>query len=650
MTKLEMKDRIPYDSYSNYLHSRLKELENKKDALTKLLHQLKSNIHLKENFLTHIGAEIYIEKSPQEARRFVERQLRFNSEDIKRVSNEVSDVKLRVRASSQADSVSSPGDATPSTLPIVEIQERLDEYGNVIGAKLNDRPFFLPNDLAEPLSDDSSKHSGHGDKACAKLDTARISTDTMPHTENARNLEKNEVQVNDQIAELLYDMELKSPRSESITSPLEGTSEKRLNNEGFSTTTPDLYELEMMAGELDMQDEFSEEDGDFDYDFEDSEDDLLESGTQVDFLNKLDTTLLPGNRYLHDRLRDEITALRRQKKEDSSSSPINEGRQVRFKDTLEIKEIENVSSELSKISYDKSRLSRFKATRSSPDKIKAAVQMHQTTYDNLSRKEACPSDKTNDYDEHVVLDIVERAQSPRDIVGSFPVRDRSCTTEVTLDSTESFSIVPPPESTQGLETPEFPGDTAPDARIKGDASVILAKVMTESTTFGREKNSQNQMDTLVESYNNGDFDTDLTLSGPVVSKLDDFSILNKMIESMSTQDTRRISESAPSVYDQQSHIVHTSSETDSVSSESSDEAIMTDFITEREEESHNFSSSTENIHDLDEVEQYVIEREVSEQYYRLKEKLGQQEFPGTEGQETSDKGGLSRFKSRRMKA
>ncbi|KAM9887094.1 hypothetical protein OXX69_013438, partial [Metschnikowia pulcherrima] len=281
--------------------------------------------------------EIYIEKSPQEARRFVERQLRFNSENIKRVSNEVSDVKLRVRASSQADSVSSPGDATPSTLPIVEIQERLDEYGNVIGAKLNDRPFFLPNDLAEPLSDDSSKHSGHGDKACAKLDTARISTDTMPHTENARNLEKNEVQVNDQIAELLYDMELKSPRSESITSPLEGTSEKRLNNEGFSTTTPDLYELEMMAGELDMQDEFSEEDGDFDYDFEDSEDDLLESGTQVDFLNKLDTTLLPGNHYLHDRLRDEITALRRQKKEDSSSSPINEGRQVRFKDTLEIK-------------------------------------------------------------------------------------------------------------------------------------------------------------------------------------------------------------------------------------------------------------------------------------------------------------------------
>ncbi|KAM9891539.1 hypothetical protein OXX69_012275, partial [Metschnikowia pulcherrima] len=153
MTKLEMKDRIPYDSYSNYLHSRLKELENKKDALTKLLHQLKSNIYLKENFLTHIGAEIYIEKSPQEARRFVERQLRFNSENIKRVSNEVSDVKLRVRASSQADSVSSPGDATPSTLPIVEIQERLDEYGNVIGAKLNDRPFFLPNDLAEPLSD-----------------------------------------------------------------------------------------------------------------------------------------------------------------------------------------------------------------------------------------------------------------------------------------------------------------------------------------------------------------------------------------------------------------------------------------------------------------------------------------------------------------
>lgn len=119
-------------------------------------------------------------------------------------------------------------------------------------------------------------------------------------------------------------------------------------------------------------------------------------------------------------------------------------------------------------------------------------------------------------------------------------------------------------------------------------------------------NLQGDMETMAKAYVLGMYDDDIATEGPVVNRLDDFEVLNRMVESMPSKEAvkkREEPETATDDFDP---------ELDEIGD--FDGPVLADEVIE-----HNYDDDLEWGEDT--VQQDVIDLEVSASYYRMREKM-----------------------------
>ncbi|GEQ66527.1 hypothetical protein JCM33374_g190 [Metschnikowia sp. JCM 33374] len=629
-------------SYLTFLKSKKSDLNERKKVLLDLSDSfLITKKNSTEDVTLHIGCGFWTTKSPQEALEFIRRQINHLSDELKKVSGEIATQSNTMDNLEFTRTAPLPEDVShgiPQSLPIVEIQELLDDDGNVIDAKVNDEPF--------PVQPGHFLSQGPVSRDDRTPKTLEI-TNPIKKLQDMGD-EKNDAHI--QIDELLQDMEIINPR-ENPKNFIEGGEYLADQKDAPSSSNPtSIYELELIAGQFHTEDDEMEESDDFDYDFEDSDDEPFENESNSNFMSSIDTSILPGNASASDRLRNEIIALRRSR-QGQDSTPSSTQRRVHFNDTLEIKEIENVSKELVSIEHKKQKVSRFKETKMLVNKPLADVHSFTEETKPSEFNDVMNSTGNDSSSNDVMSDVFERTDERPVQDEAFNLRDESCPhakKETSNGRGRPRSAFAERLTQQNNNLPVTTG-ISEVARAKDSPRDLQnnpptnPQSLSTATTFDEEQTTSDQMDILVKAYHQGDFDGDINVAGPVVNRLDDFKVLNKMIESMSVQNTERLG--APTGAD------FTQDETNEVgcfSSNSSDDEIMADSIIEREMDDFAAFDEINDLHDADQVQQYVMEREIAEQYYRLKRKITSQRIPDSEEEEIQDIKNMSRFMSRQL--
>lgn len=638
--------------YLSILQSKKYELELKKKYLLDLLDQLRSTkIPLGEDLVIDIGCGFWVKKSYHEALEFTQRQISNVSDGMEKLSFEIKLLDSeKLKYDEETLSSKYPSSDEPP-LPFVEIQELLDENGEVIEAKLNDKPFLIePGTFTDEENTILENHPG---KAPQSDIIERHVTSPKSRINTGEN-QKEITEHDDQIDELLQDMEIIDAKDESgkITPELTNGTDVASQKDNPKLLEPkDIYELELIAGKFNSDDEESEEELDFDYDFDESDDESFDADLHSNFMSTIDTSILPGNSHVSERLRNEIIALRRQRQDQPVPKKNDTSRRVHFNDTLQIKEIENVSAELLNIEHKKQKLLRFKEIKTLHNQAPSLVQQMDEPIEKPIEKQRSQNTDSNE----VVSDVLERnyenipghqEASPRDMKRPSKFRQRKSIegptySEKALKNDETSAMK------YNAVVKELPDESEKIPPFTTDDQLNTPHLEISSTAHESEDEDENpdtHMERLVKAYQEGNFDDDIPVTGPVVHKLDDFSILNKMIDSMSVEDTETKVSKKPGI----SYDSNSTNEVGNFSSDSSDEEIMTDFIVERELDDFANFDEDDNIHDPDQIEQNVIEREVTEQYQRLKHKLFSQRTINSEDQEYQDLGHISRFKSRKF--
>lgn len=158
------------------------------------------------------------------------------------------------------------------------------------------------------------------------------------------------------------------------------------------------------------------------------------------------------------------------------------------------------------------------------------------------------------------------------------------------------------------------------------------------------------IDTMAKAYLMGIYDDDIDIDGPLVEDLKDFEELNKIIESKHKGKTMPEVPIGGEVYDKNSSEVgmdyEENDDIDEYDENDENEAMIND-IEERE-----FDEDDSN-RDIDEND--ITNQELSDSYYRMREKMQSKQSPKHQelGFEPMDKEGnpirVSRFKARMNK-
>lgn len=181
-----------------------------------------------------------------------------------------------------------------------------------------------------------------------------------------------------------------------------------------------------------------------------------------------------------------------------------------------------------------------------------------------------------------------------------------------------------------VEEKEEKEDTQ-DPNILAQESLVSATVTVDYDTLGQD------MDTMASAYVLGMYDDDIETEGPVVDKLDDFEILNRMVESMPVAANGSKTTNAPSGEDEFDENL------DVVGDEGSDDegGVLADEIVERDVDWLDEEEAEE------EMEQQVLGNEIRELYFRMRQKVAAREgkIEGIDGWE--DEVRVLRFKAQR---
>ncbi|OBA23931.1 hypothetical protein METBIDRAFT_10135 [Metschnikowia bicuspidata var. bicuspidata NRRL YB-4993] len=639
--------------HDGILGSEKARLEEQNKTLFSLLDLIVSikNKHT-DDLIVHIGCGFWTRKAPSAAIEFIMRQIKGNIDMLEKLSAQISKQSEHF-GSIEVNQDYLQNDETTLTLvlPIVEIQEDLDEDGNIISTKLNNEPFSMN------LSSDGVSEKTSSD--VSQVEFQHILDITLKPCNVTKDVEEKRANSDEQLDELFNDMGIivQGTDSGDITEEHENI----LAQIGTKATLDptNIYELELIAGKFQTEEILLEDDHEFDYDFE-SEDELFEIESHSNFTSDIDTLMLPGNSDARTRLRDEIIAHRRQRQEEAEKITSNETRRVRFHDTLQIKEIEDVSQHLRNIEHKKQGLLRFKEAKLLLGEHLSSIDILEQKYDSstltstdhhtVSQLESILQHSKED---EVMSDVSERTSfhSNENSTPKLNCEARVSKFRKSIASRETSQAASLNTHTQKLNktSSSLSFDDNPkrvsnlpvvDSDIKKKNTFIDVQHSTSNTI--EDEISRDQMNKLVQAYHHGEFDDDLNLTGPVVNKLDDFSLLNKIIESMN--------EKSPEV----SHVsgfIETEIEPDaadeleSSSPYSSDEDIITDCIIEREEEDFKEGDT----YHTDQVQQDVIDREIAEQYHRLKKKLFTTDKHTPQEFEYDDEGTMSKFKSRQLR-
>lgn len=630
-----------FESHRDSLNQQLLQLQN----LKIVVHNDKS-----ENIMVNLGCDYQAYKTKRETLQFLGRRIQYVEALIKNVDLEIAQaLETRRKLGILETNRKEYSESTNDNFQIIDVQEKLDEMGNIIDVKFND---------------------SSGNEIESKRDLSvmnKRSSSEVPNNETPT------ITSDDLILGLLHDMEVipnlrpsqqenhheKGESSENRIRTLEKgeTSEgKDLGHRPHVENSGPLYELELIASEL--GDEGASQDGEEDAEMNESNDEDEDAEEDLSY-----ALLLPRNAKLQNRFWAEVQRLRSNNLEEAKmlANPAekNAKKAVRFNDTLEIKEIKDVGKDLKDIEHQVSRILKFKENKilfgTSTGVSRTISQYSEPAHEFKT------DDVTTDIVEHDVIDGMpvgfssldndEASNSPSDVVENVQKENFSDDEDFnelemllkdenmkkTRSKFKSMFAQNPLRRKLDLGTPvkiEAPLDAD---RVCGDSHSQNASSETFDGRIQDRRileddfkelnfdlpNLQNDLDAMVQAYNVGMFDDDMDVSGPVVDKIQDFAILNKMVEGMSSgsgsgggkpihqQKQRQQQELLHEGEEEEEYPDHLESLSDS------DDGVLRDQIVENE-----ISELDEELNlRHDEVQMSVINQEVSENYYRLRDKI-----------------------------
>lgn len=584
-------------------------------------------------------------------------------------------------------------------LPFVDIQEELDEDGNVINVEFKDAQEDTTIDKNEKDSRGTPKVEILGeeiDKA-KKLDKVSQSEsdefqalledmEVISKDKKAQELNFDQDDLLDKIDKLQISAEDKfklkqvcveefknlEPEHDTDKTQENSASDKVIGNfENLAIDKNDLIELELLADDFDDSENFQGEnyDDDEEWDYEFNEDDEEEEEDIADELlyGGGKAKIIGSDEKSNNMLWDQIINLRKSKlvatdqvADKIEESTVNEKKPkaVRFAEHLDINEVENISESLRNPPPETGKMSLFKQNRMSSQQKNRSEEIMETVENDSVMTDILENDVMSDIveKEPVMTDIIEKDDDDQifennDITESSIIeREPVATINESTPETKTGTVSQKPvsrfkamRSSQPLKDTGKLNTQAPvKIPIPGDSEKeVVPLESSTSLSVSKLQDLQLDMDKMAQAYVSGMYDDDIVTEGPVVHKLDDFETLNKMVEAKK-QDNEKL---GIQEYDAASNEV--GMEIDEDDEDDDEGPILVDEIVENELDESNGVFN-------DEV---IFDREIRENYHKLRNKLildqngfkkSQQEL---EMEPVDDEGNpikISRFKAAKM--
>lgn len=584
-------------------------------------------------------------------------------------------------------------------LPFVDIQEELDEDGNVINVEFKDAQEDTTIDKNEKDSRGTPKVEILGeeiDKA-KKLDKVSQSEsdefqalledmEVISKDKKAQELNFDQDDLLDKIDKLQISAEDKfklkqvcveefknlEPEHDTDKTQENSASDKVIGNfENLAIDKNDLIELELLADDFDDSENFQgenyDDDEEWDYEFDDDDEEEEEDIADELLYGGGKAKIIGSDEKSNNMLWDQIINLRKSKlvatdqvADKIEESTVNEKKPkaVRFAEHLDINEVENISESLRNPPPETGKMSLFKQNRMSSQQKNRSEEIMETVENDSVMTDILENDVMSDIveKEPVMTDIIEKDDDVQivdnsDIIESSiierePVATINESTPETKTGTSSQKPVSRFKAMRSSQPLKDTGKLNTQAPVKipipGDTEKEVVPLESPtSLSVSKLQDLQLDMDKMAQAYVSGMYDDDIVTEGPVVHKLDDFETLNKMVEAKK-QDNEKL---GIQEYDAASNEV--GMEIDEEDEDDDEGPILVDEIVENELDESNGVFN-------DEV---IFDREIRENYHKLRNKLildqngfkkSQQEL---EMEPVDDEGNpikISRFKAAKM--
>lgn len=584
-------------------------------------------------------------------------------------------------------------------LPFVDIQEELDEDGNVINVEFKDAQEDTTIDKNEKDSRGTPKVEILGeeiDKA-KKLDKVSQSEsdefqalledmEVISKDKKAQELNFDQDDLLDKIDKLQISAEDKfklkqvcveefknlEPEHDTDKTQENSASDKVIGNfENLAIDKNDLIELELLADDFDDSENFQgenyDDDEEWDYEFDDDDEEEEEDIADELLYGGGKAKIIGSDEKSNNMLWDQIINLRKSKlvatdqvADKIEESTVNEKKPkaVRFAEHLDINEVENISESLRNPPPETGKMSLFKQNRMSSQQKNRSEEIMETVENDSVMTDILENDVMSDIveKEPVMTDIIEKDDDDQifennDITESSIIeREPVATINESTPETKTGTVSQKPvsrfkamRSSQPLKDTGKLNTQAPvKIPIPGDTEKEVVPLESPtSLSVSKLQDLQLDMDKMAQAYVSGMYDDDIVTEGPVVHKLDDFETLNKMVEAKK-QDNEKL---GIQEYDAASNEV--GMEIDEDDEDDDEGPILVDEIVENELDESNGVFN-------DEV---IFDREIRENYHKLRNKLildqngfkkSQQEL---EMEPVDDEGNpikISRFKAAKM--
>lgn len=584
-------------------------------------------------------------------------------------------------------------------LPFVDIQEELDEDGNVINVRFKDAQEDTTIDKNEKDSRGTPKVEILGeeiDKA-KKLDKVSQSEsdefqalledmEVISKDKKAQELNFDQDDLLDKIDKLQISAEDKfklkqvcveefknlEPEHDTDKTQENSASDKVIGNfENLAIDKNDLIELELLADDFDDSENFQgenyDDDEEWDYEFDDDDEEEEEDIADELLYGGGKAKIIGSDEKSNNMLWDQIINLRKSKlvatdqvADKIEESTVNEKKPkaVRFAEHLDINEVENISESLRNPPPETGKMSLFKQNRMSSQQKNRSEEIKETVENDSVMTDILENDVMSDIveKEPVMTDIIEKDDDDQifennditesSIIEREPVATINESTPETKTGTSSQKPVSRFKAMRSSQPLKDTGKLNTQAPVKipipGDTEKEVVPLESPtSLSVSKLQDLQLDMDKMAQAYVSGMYDDDIVTEGPVVHKLDDFETLNKMVEAKK-QDNEKL---GIQEYDAASNEV--GMEIDEEDEDDDEGPILVDEIVENELDESNGVFN-------DEV---IFDREIRENYHKLRNKLildqngfkkSQQEL---EMEPVDDEGNpikISRFKAAKM--
>lgn len=584
-------------------------------------------------------------------------------------------------------------------LPFVDIQEELDEDGNVINVEFKDAQEDTTIDKNEKDSRGTPKVEILGeeiDKA-KKLDKVSQSEsdefqalledmEVISKDKKAQELNFDQDDLLDKIDKLQISAEDKfklkqvcveefknlEPEHDTDKTQENSASDKVIGNfENLAIDKNDLIELELLADDFDDSENFQgenyDDDEEWDYEFDDDDEEEEEDIADELLYGGGKAKIIGSDEKSNNMLWDQIINLRKSKlvatdqvADKIEESTVNEKKPkaVRFAEHLDINEVENISESLRNPPPETGKMSLFKQNRMSSQQKNRSEEIMETVENDSVMTDILENDVMSDIveKEPVMTDIIEKDDDDQifennditesSIIEREPVATINESTPETKTGTSSQKPVSRFKAMRSSQPLKDTGKLNTQAPVKipipGDTEKEVVPLESPtSLSVSKLQDLQLDMDKMAQAYVSGMYDDDIVTEGPVVHKLDDFETLNKMVEAKK-QDNEKL---GIQEYDAASNEV--GMEIDEEDEDDDEGPILVDEIVENELDESNGVFN-------DEV---IFDREIRENYHKLRNKLildqngfkkSQQEL---EMEPVDDEGNpikISRFKAAKM--